>query len=150
VHKFMGLGKPEMDYFINQVGLAAASFGVSKDDIAAVAGSLNTVFNRACSPPVTVIKSQGQHLQAICIDQSSCIKADKPVCGEYAAVMKPVAATAAASASSSASSAPSGTGSTAAAAAPASKTSEPAAAAAAGANGYSFAALAAGLAAFLL
>jgi len=91
VHKFMGLGKPEMDYFIAQVGLAAASFGVAKDDVTAVADSLNKAFNRACSPPATIIKSQGEHLQAICIDQSTCPKAEKAECGKYEAVVKPQA-----------------------------------------------------------
>lgn len=85
----MGLGKPEMDYFIAQVGLAAASFGVAKDDVTAVAESLNKAFNRACSPPATIIKSQGEHLQAICIDQSSCLKAENAQCGKYEAVVKP-------------------------------------------------------------
>ncbi|KAG6069279.1 hypothetical protein E4U33_004897 [Claviceps sp. LM78 group G4] len=91
VHKFMGLGKPEMDYFIAQVGLAAASFGVAKDHVTAVADSLNKAFNRACSPPATIIKSQGEHLQAICIDQSSCLKAENAQCGKYEAVVKPQA-----------------------------------------------------------
>jgi len=157
VHKFMGLGKPEMDYFIAQVGLAAASFGVAKDDITAVAKSLNTAFNMACSPPATIIKAQGEQLQAICIDQSSCPKAENAQCDKYAAVVKPSNATSMPSGSSmptgtsmpTGSSMSSGTNMPTSTSMPSGTASSvPSSAAAAG--GYSFAAAAAGLAAFLL
>lgn len=147
----MGLGKPEMDYFIAQVGLAAASFGVAKDDITAVAKSLNTAFNMACSPPATIIKDQGEQLQAICIDQSSCPKAEKAQCDKYAAVVKPSNATSMPSGSSmpTGTSMPTGSSMSSGTQMPSGTASSvPSSAAAAG--GYSFAAAAAGLAAFLL
>ncbi|KAK2608830.1 hypothetical protein QQS21_002687 [Conoideocrella luteorostrata] len=162
VHKFMGLGKPEMDYFITQVGMAAASFGVAKDDITAVANALNMTFNMACSPPATVIKSQGDQLQAICIDQSSCLKAQNAKCDSYAAVVKPSNATSTMSMSMTGTMTGTMTGSMSATGSmmptnsngmPASSTSGAAPTAtanAAAANGYGFAAAAAGLAAFLL
>ncbi|KAG6013902.1 hypothetical protein E4U43_007066 [Claviceps pusilla] len=147
VHKFMDLGKPEMDYFITQVGLAAASFGVAKDDITAVADALNKLFNRACSPPATVIKSQGEHLQAICIDQSSCLKADNPQCDKYAAAVKPQAGSSGnATMGTGGASMPSSTGGSSSASP--SSPSTPTGAAAA--DRYSFAAAAAALVAFLL
>ncbi|GAB0142778.1 hypothetical protein EsHS_00003317 [Epichloe bromicola] len=158
VHKFMDLGKPEMDYFIAQVGLAAASFGVAKDDVTAVAKSLNTAFNMACSPPATIIKAQGEQLQAICIDQSSCPKAEKAQCDKYAAVVKPSNATSMPSGSSmmpTGTSMPTGSSMSSATDMPTS-TSMPSGSAssvpsnAAAAGGYSFAAAAAGIAAFLL
>lgn len=154
VHKFMDLGKPEMDYFISQVGLAAASFGVAKDDITAVANALNMLFNMACSPPTTVIKSQGEQLQAICIDQTTCPKAQNAQCDKYAAASKPQSATMAMSGTTM----PTGTNGMSTGAngmatgtngMPAGTTAPTAAAVV---NGYSFAAAAAaaGLAAFLL
>ncbi|KKY32670.1 hypothetical protein UCDDA912_g07376 [Diaporthe ampelina] len=45
VHKFMDLNHYEVSYFIQQVGLAASSFGVAKDDITVVAGALDKLFN---------------------------------------------------------------------------------------------------------
>ncbi|KAH0602093.1 hypothetical protein MHUMG1_00972 [Metarhizium humberi] len=146
VHKFMGLGKPEMDYFVTQVGLAAASFGVAKDDISAIADSLNSVFNVACGPPTTVVKAQGPQLQSICIDQSTCPKAaEDPMCDMYPAAVKPGNATGtmmpsgsmSATGTASGTNMPSGTGS-----------AVPTAAAAV--NGYSVVAVVAGLAAFFV
>lgn len=146
VHKFMGLGKPEMDYFVTQVGLAAASFGVAKDDISAIADSLNSVFNVACGPPTTVVKAQGPQLQSICIDQSTCPKAaEDPMCDMYPDTVKPGNATGTmmpsgsmgATGTASGTNMPSGTGS-----------AVPTAAAAV--NGYSVVAVVAGLAAFFV
>lgn len=70
VHKFMDLDHYEVTYFIQQVGLAASSFGVAKDDITAVATALDKLFNYRCLPPATAIKEQGPQLQSICIDET--------------------------------------------------------------------------------
>lgn len=70
VHKFMDLNHYEVSYFIQQVGLAASSFGVAKDDITTVAGALDKLFNYRCSPPATAIKAQGPQLQSICIEET--------------------------------------------------------------------------------
>lgn len=70
VHKFMHLDHSEVTYFIQQVGLAAASFGVAKDDITAVGGALDKLFNYKCLPPTTAIKAQGPQLQSICTEDS--------------------------------------------------------------------------------
>lgn len=141
-----------MDYFITQVGLAAASFGVAKDDITVVANALNTTFNVACAPAAAVIKAQGPQLQAICINQTSCAKAKDGDCSKYANVVMPQNATmtgtqtmmptATNSGSMTMSSGATGTQSGA--------TSSPTSTGAAAANGLSFAAVAAGLAAFML
>jgi hypothetical protein len=144
VHKFMGLGKPEMDYFVTQVGLAAASFGVAKDDVSAVADSLNSIFNVACGPPTAVIKAQGPQLQSICIDLESCPKAAKdPQCDKYPAVVKPQNGTMMPSGTmtptGSSTNMPSG-----------SSTATAVPTAGAAVNGYSLVAAAAGFAAFLM
>ena len=70
VHKYMGLGEAEIGYFITQVGLSAASFGVADADVTAVGMALNQLFGYKCAPATTVIKAQGAQLQAICIEVS--------------------------------------------------------------------------------
>jgi hypothetical protein len=65
-HAFMDLTPAELGYFITQVGLAATSFGVSTEDVTAVAAALNKLFGYRCSPPTTVIPEQGPTLNSIC------------------------------------------------------------------------------------
>jgi hypothetical protein len=83
VHKFMNLSKPEMDYFITQVGLSAASFGVATADVETVGMALNDTFNQRCSPPSTVIPGMGAQLNAICLNPA-CPTASNAVCAQYA------------------------------------------------------------------
>lgn len=68
-HMFMNLSPAEVGYFIQQVALAATSFGVSQDDVATVGAALNKLFNYRCSPPATVIPEQGPTLNSICQNQ---------------------------------------------------------------------------------
>lgn len=84
VHRFMNLSQPEMDYFITQVGLSAASFGVAPADVMAVGMELNNTFNQRCSAPQAVITYQGSQLQAICVNPS-CPLASNAVCAAYSA-----------------------------------------------------------------
>lgn len=101
VHKFMNISKPQMDYFITQVGLAALSFGVSKDDVTIVGNALNSTFGRRCSPPVAVIVEQGEHLEAICINPN-CVLATSAVCAQYQVAATATGTTGATGGSSSA------------------------------------------------
>ena len=78
----MNLSKAEMNYFITQVGLSAASFGVAPADVAIVKTALNDTFNRRCSAPVAVVPSQPAQLQAICINPD-CVLATNAVCAQY-------------------------------------------------------------------
>ena len=107
VHKFMALDEFQVGYFITQVGLSAASFGVTTEDVTAVGMSLNQVFNYKCAPPTPVVPSQGPQLQAICIADTSPLAAND-TCSAYKAVVEPKNATESGSSSSSSSS---GTGS---------------------------------------
>ncbi|KAF2475063.1 uncharacterized protein BDR25DRAFT_384616 [Lindgomyces ingoldianus] len=66
VHAFMDLDPSELGYFITQVGLAASSFGVSSDDVNAVAMALQKLFGYRCSPPAIVIPEMGPTLNSIC------------------------------------------------------------------------------------
>jgi len=93
VHKYMALDQYQVGYFITQVGLAAASFGVTTEDVTAVGMALAGIFDVKCGPPTTVVPSQGAQLQSICIE-STCAQAMNASCGSYAAVQQPVIANA--------------------------------------------------------
>ncbi|KAI8947354.1 hypothetical protein F4801DRAFT_561207 [Xylaria longipes] len=88
VHKFMALDPYEVGYFINQVGLAASSFGVADSDVQAVGTALSSLFDYRCAPPTAVIESQGAQLQAICIAEA-CPLAEKATCDSYEPVVEP-------------------------------------------------------------
>lgn len=62
----MALDPNELGYFIQQVGLAATSFGVEVEDVAPVAEALGKLFGYRCSPPTVVIPAQGTTLNSIC------------------------------------------------------------------------------------
>ncbi|KAI9817381.1 MAG: hypothetical protein M1832_004688 [Thelocarpon impressellum] len=72
VHKFMDLSPYELGYFITQVGLSAASFGVAEEDVSAVGTALSTLFGYRCSPPTTVVPAQGPQLQSMCGEVDTC------------------------------------------------------------------------------
>lgn len=91
VHKFMALDNAEVTYFIDQVGLAAASFGVAKADVMAAGSALETLFGKRCAPATTVIPAQGPQLQAICIEPD-CPLAANATCGLYQNVIEPMTA----------------------------------------------------------
>ncbi len=62
----MDLSYAQVGYFITQVALSAASFGVAQDDLKIVGAALGATFDFKCSPPTTVIPAQGPQLQSIC------------------------------------------------------------------------------------
>jgi hypothetical protein len=92
----MDLNPHQLGYFITQVGLSAASFGVAQDDVAIVGKALGQVFGFKCSPPTTVVKAQGPQLQSICQDGSCPIDptSNDTVCAEYKSGDTPVVANA--------------------------------------------------------
>lgn len=73
VHKHMALDAFQVGYFITQVGLSAASFGVAQADVEAVGMSLNNLFGYKCGRPATVVLSQGPQLQTVCIEVRRCL-----------------------------------------------------------------------------
>ncbi|EAT85211.1 hypothetical protein HBI56_073690 [Parastagonospora nodorum] len=106
-HRFMNLDPSEMGYFITQVGLAATSFGVSKEDVTTVAEALTKLFNYRCSPAATVIPEQGPTLNSICQNEQ-CPLDPMAQCSAYpnnGTVMEPMAANASMTSSASGSSA---------------------------------------------
>lgn len=76
VHKYMGLSEAEFTYFVTQVGLSAASFGVTTDDVTAVGDALMKSFGYRCAPPAAIPPTATPALQAICIEVSQIPKRD--------------------------------------------------------------------------
>ena len=62
----MALDSDELGYFNLQVALAAASFGVTDEDVAIIGESLKKLFTYRCSPPTTVVPEHGPQLQSMC------------------------------------------------------------------------------------
>ena len=66
----MALDPFQMGYSIEQVGLAATSFGVTVEDATAAGMASNKLFDYRCSPPTMVVKAQGPQLQSMYTDPS--------------------------------------------------------------------------------
>lgn len=81
VHRFMNLDETEMNYFIQQVGLSATSFGVSAEDATAVGNSLNKTFNYRCAPPTVLGPGFANVSQSTCL-ASSCMVANPSNCNQ--------------------------------------------------------------------
>jgi len=82
VHKYMYLTTAQNTYFINQVALAAQSFGVASDDITVVGTALNSLFNERCAPNMSVPSTAPAAPQAICI-ADDCVLAANASCTAY-------------------------------------------------------------------
>ncbi|PMD49498.1 uncharacterized protein K444DRAFT_649059 [Hyaloscypha bicolor E] len=149
VHKFMQLSYAEVTYFIEQVGMSAASFGVATEDVMLVGTALMNAFGYRCEPPMTIVPAQGPQLQSIC-DDETCPLSPNATCASYnGTIPKPGNATIPGS-NSTATSTGSGSkttgGSTATGSAPVATVSTAAGATVA----FSFAAVVGGLAAMFL
>jgi hypothetical protein len=147
--RFMQLSYAEVTYFIEQVGMSAASFGVATEDVMLVGTALMNAFGYRCEPPMTIVPAQGPQLQSIC-DDETCPLSPNATCASYnGTIPKPGNATIPGS-NSTATSTGSGSkttgGSTATGSAPVATVSTAAGATVA----FSFAAVAGGLAAMFL
>lgn len=89
----MNLSPEEIGYFITQVGLAASSFGVTKDDVTAVGESLGKTFGYRCAPPAVVVPSQGAHTQSVCLAET-CPLSPNDTCSAYDKSVEPLVANA--------------------------------------------------------
>lgn len=85
----MDLGPNELGYFVQQVAMSAASFGVAKEDLEMVGMALNQLFGLRCSPPTAAVPPTDKELQAICI-KDTCPLSPNPVCDQYGAAVAPV------------------------------------------------------------
>jgi uncharacterized membrane protein YgcG len=81
VHRFMNLNRSEMNYFIQEVGKAATSFGVSTADATAVGSALNTAFNFRCSPPSALGAGLANASQSVCV-APDCPLAENSDCAQ--------------------------------------------------------------------
>jgi hypothetical protein len=83
----------QVGYFITQVGLSAASFGVAQSDIDAVAMSLEKLFDYRCAPKTTVIEAQGPQYQSVCTDEK-CPLSPNSTCADQMPIEQPLVANA--------------------------------------------------------
>ena len=74
VHKFMALDAYQVQYFIEQVGLSAASFGVTTADVEAVGHAIQSMFGVKCAPKFSVAPGLPRALQSICIAVSERVR----------------------------------------------------------------------------
>src|SRR5579871_77703 len=84
----MDLNVYQLSYFITQVGLAAASFGVATSDVEAVGMALQQSFGYRCSPPAAIVPQVPAQLQSICI-APDCPLAANANCSAYGSVAAP-------------------------------------------------------------
>lgn len=89
----MNLGPEELGYFITQVGLSAASFGVTEEDVTAVGESLNKAFGYRCAPKAVIVPSQGAQLQSVCLAEQ-CPLSPNDTCSAYDESVEPLVANA--------------------------------------------------------
>ncbi|EME40748.1 hypothetical protein DOTSEDRAFT_74325 [Dothistroma septosporum NZE10] len=103
VHRFMDLDAAQVGWFIEQVGMSAASFGVADADVEAVGMALNKAFGYRCSPPAAIPATASPALQAICVASDCPIATANATCAAYSAEALPATATATASGSTASS-----------------------------------------------
>lgn len=87
----MDLDENEVGYFITQVGLAAASFGVTTEDVTGVGTALSKIFGVRCAPATPVVPSQGPQLQSICV-ANTCPLSPGNTCAAYQPTFEPAVA----------------------------------------------------------
>lgn len=89
--RFMVLDPYQLGYFITQVGLSAASFGVAESDISAVAMALESLFAYRCAPKMIAIEAQGPQYQSVCTDET-CPLAANFTCADQPSIDQPLVA----------------------------------------------------------
>ncbi|RAR13447.1 hypothetical protein DDE83_003178 [Stemphylium lycopersici] len=82
-HKFMQLGYHQVGYFIDQLSLAAAHFGVSIQDVDTFRTSLNSRFNLRCAPAVPLGNSSPPELLSICQNPTCPLAVPVSDCAAY-------------------------------------------------------------------
>lgn len=78
----MALDPNELGYFIEQVGLAAKTVGISDTEANTITSSMSRNLNYRCLPPVAVIPGGPVGPQSMCTD-STCDLANNAVCSAY-------------------------------------------------------------------
>src|ERR1700753_1700601 len=76
-------------YFITQVGLSAASFGVATSDVTAVGMALEAAFGYRCEPETAIPSTAVPDLQSICTDSTCPVSPLHATCSAYSAAIAP-------------------------------------------------------------
>jgi hypothetical protein len=92
VHKFMDLNPYQLGYFITQVGLSAASFGVATEDVTAVGQALGAAFGYRCAAATAIPASASPDLQSICQDSTCPVSPMNATCSAYGNATAPMLA----------------------------------------------------------
>jgi hypothetical protein len=83
----MDLNSTDIGHFIDQLSQACIYFGFSTEDATTLATNLNSQYNVACAPPITINQSQGPELLSLCQDTTTpgaCPLAEpSPDCAAY-------------------------------------------------------------------
>jgi len=82
IHKFMALDPNELGYFIQQVGLAAQSVGLTSDEAEVIMTNMNAGLNYRCRPDSALFPGGVVGPQSICTDES-CPLAPNYDCSVY-------------------------------------------------------------------
>ncbi|KAK3117698.1 hypothetical protein LTR53_000627 [Teratosphaeriaceae sp. CCFEE 6253] len=88
VHKFMALDPYDFGFFVQQVALSAASYGVALADLEIVGDQLYEAFGYRCSALNTFVPESQPALQSICITDD-CLIEGNSTCSLYAKVQEP-------------------------------------------------------------
>lgn len=85
VHKFMFLDQNQLDFFNEQVELAASALGVANEDVMVIGEVLDGLFNMRCTPKLTADDGVPSFLvgtnPSVCT-ASSCLVSDPGACPE--------------------------------------------------------------------
>lgn len=82
VHKFMALDPNELGWFIENVGLAARSVGISEREANIITSSMSRSLNLRCLPPIAVLPGGPVAPQGLCTD-ATCELAPNAACTAY-------------------------------------------------------------------
>ena len=83
VHKYMNLNYTDLAYFIDQLSLATVHYGFSKEDAMTLSNNLNSQYNVACAPPITLNPQQGPELLSLCQASNCPLAEPSPDCALY-------------------------------------------------------------------
>ncbi|KAG0650571.1 hypothetical protein D0Z07_3039 [Hyphodiscus hymeniophilus] len=83
VHKYMNLNYTDLAHFIDQLTLATVHYGLSEEDATTLSNNLNSQYNVACAPPITLNAAQGPELLSLCQATNCPLAEPSPDCALY-------------------------------------------------------------------
>lgn len=79
----MNLNYTDLAHFIDQLSLATVHFGFSEEDAQTLSNNLNSQYNVACAPPITLNPAQGPQLLSLCQATNCPLAEPSPNCALY-------------------------------------------------------------------